>query len=50
MNDQETQELIQLIRNIRDRKITVLLIEHDMNLVMDVCQYLVVLDNGKKNI
>ncbi len=48
MNDQETQELIQLIRNIRDRKITVLLIEHDMNLVMDVCEYIVVLDNGKK--
>ncbi len=48
MNDQETQELIKLIREIRNRKITVLLIEHDMNLVMDVCEYLIVLDNGKK--
>ncbi len=48
MNDQETRELVELIRNIRDRGITVLLIEHDMSLVMDVCEYIVVLDNGKK--
>lgn len=48
MNDQETKELVDLIRKIRDRGITVLLIEHDMNLVMDVCENIVVLDNGEK--
>jgi branched-chain amino acid transport system ATP-binding protein len=48
MNDQETQELIQLIRAIRERGITVLLIEHDMGLVMRVCSSLVVLEHGSK--
>ncbi|MFV0350454.1 MAG: ABC transporter ATP-binding protein, partial [Halodesulfovibrio sp.] len=46
MNDQETQDLIQLIKAIRDRGITVLLIEHDMSLVMKVCEHLVVLEYG----
>jgi branched-chain amino acid transport system ATP-binding protein len=46
MNDQETQELIELIKAIRDRGITVLLIEHDMSLVMKVCEHLVVLEYG----
>lgn len=46
MNDQETAELVELIRNIRDRGITVLLIEHDMNLVMRVCEKLFVLEYG----
>lgn len=48
MNDQETQELIQLIRQIQGRGITVLLIEHDMGLVMRVCSSLVVLEHGAK--
>jgi len=48
MNDQETQELINLIRAIQDRGITVLLIEHDMGLVMRVCSSLVVLEHGAK--
>ncbi|HKK32495.1 MAG TPA: ABC transporter ATP-binding protein [Desulfomicrobiaceae bacterium] len=46
MNDQETQDLIRLIRAVRDRGITVLLIEHDMGLVMKVCEQLLVLENG----
>jgi len=46
MNDQETAALVTLIRAIRQRGITVLLIEHDMNLVMRVCQKLVVLEYG----
>jgi len=46
MNDQETQELIELIKAIRDRGITVLLIEHFMSLVMKVCEHLVVLEYG----
>ena len=48
MNDQETHELINLIRAIQDRGITVLLIEHDMGLVMRVCSSLVVLEHGAK--
>lgn len=46
MNDHETAKLIDLIRAIRDRGITVLLIEHDMGLVMKVCEQLVVLEYG----
>lgn len=48
MNEQETARLVDLIFRIRDRGITVLLIEHDMSLVMKACQYLVVLEYGKK--
>ncbi len=48
MNDQETQELIHLIRAIQERGITVILIEHDMGLVMRVCSSLVVLEHGSK--
>jgi branched-chain amino acid transport system ATP-binding protein len=48
MNPQETLELMDLIRFIKDEyKLTVLLIEHDMNLVMGICQRLVVLDYGR---
>ena len=48
MNPQETLELMDLIRFIKDRyKLTVLLIEHDMNLVMGICERLVVLDYGR---
>ncbi|MDD5474972.1 MAG: ABC transporter ATP-binding protein [Syntrophales bacterium] len=46
MNDHETRSLVRIISQIRDRGITVLLIEHDMNLVMKVCEELVVLDHG----
>jgi len=48
MNPQETLELMDLIRFIKDRyHLTVLLIEHDMNLVMGICERLVVLDYGR---
>ena len=46
MNDQETADLMGLIHAVRARGITVLLIEHDMNLVMRVCTRLVVLEYG----
>ncbi len=46
MNDNETQALVRLITQIRERGITVLLIEHDMNLVMRICEKLVVLEYG----
>lgn len=49
MNHQETQELNKLIRFIKEKfKLTVLLIEHDMKLVMNICDRIVVLNRGKK--
>lgn len=47
MNPRETEELMELIAAIRERDITVLLIEHDMNLVMNISQKIVVLDQGR---
>lgn len=46
MNGQETEELIKLILEIRKRGITILLIEHDMRLVMQICEKLIVLEHG----
>jgi branched-chain amino acid transport system ATP-binding protein len=48
LNESETAELAALVRRIRARDITVLLIEHDMSFVMDVCETLVVLEHGVK--
>jgi branched-chain amino acid transport system ATP-binding protein len=48
LNPRETQELAVLIRTLRDQHaVTVLLIEHDMGLVMDICEEIVVLSYGK---
>lgn len=47
MNPQESEELLKFISNIRDLGITILLIEHDMNVVMNVSDRVYVLDNGK---
>ena len=48
MNPQETKELTELIRKIRkDFSLTIILIEHDMSLVMDICEKLFVFDYGK---
>ena len=47
MNPQETQELMEMIRWIRDEFVlTILLIEHDMGLVMGVCERIYVLEYG----
>lgn len=47
MNPQETSELLDLIRKLRDElELTILLIEHDMRLVMNLCEELLVLDYG----
>lgn len=47
-NPAEKLELMALVRKIRDSGVTVLLIEHDMRLVMGVCDRIVVLEFGRK--
>src|SRR5678816_2924011 len=49
MNPAERIALGKLIRRIRDDGVTVLLIEHDVRLVMNVCDRVMVLDYGEKN-
>jgi branched-chain amino acid transport system ATP-binding protein len=49
MNPQESAELTEFMRKLRDeRGITILLIEHDMQVVMGVSEYITVLDHGQK--
>ncbi len=49
MNPQETEELTEFIRYVRDKfDLTVLLIEHHMNLVMDISDRIYVIDFGKE--
>jgi branched-chain amino acid transport system ATP-binding protein len=48
LNNRETADLSELIRRIREREITVLLVEHDMDLVMEISEYVTVLDQGIK--
>lgn len=48
MNPQETDSLMKTIRRIRDLGITVVLIEHDMKLVMNICDNITVLNYGQK--
>ncbi len=48
MNPQETQDLMDMIRKIRDLfPISILLIEHDMKLVMGICERITVLNFGQ---
>ena len=48
MNPQETEELTQLIYHLRDKyKLTIILIEHDMSLVMNLCENIFVLNYGQ---
>ncbi|GIV02834.1 MAG: ABC transporter ATP-binding protein [Fimbriimonadales bacterium] len=47
LNPQESEDLIALIRRLRDEfGQTILLIEHDMKVVMNICERIVVLDHG----
>jgi branched-chain amino acid transport system ATP-binding protein len=49
MNPNETEEAIKLFRRIRDdRGVTVLLIEHDMRVVMNISEHISVMDYGEK--
>jgi len=48
MNASETQSLKKLIEKIRENNIGVLLIEHDMKLIMDICDRILVLNYGQR--
>ena len=48
LNMYETKELSELIREVRDSGVTILLVEHDMGLVMDISDEIVVLNFGVK--
>jgi branched-chain amino acid transport system ATP-binding protein len=48
LNERETAELMDLIQEIRDSGITILLIEHDMQVVMGISDWVAVMDNGRK--
>jgi branched-chain amino acid transport system ATP-binding protein len=48
LNIVETMQLGDLIKKIREQGITVLLVEHDMSLTMEISDWIVVLDQGKK--
>jgi len=48
MNPHETKELMSFIQEIQDKfKLTIILIEHDMKVVMGICKRILVLDYGK---
>ena len=48
MNAEETMMMVSLIRRIRDQGVTILVVEHDMAAVMNLCERITVLDHGKK--
>jgi len=48
LNEVETEQLRQILLKIRDAGVTIFLVEHDMKLVMAVCELITVLDYGKK--
>jgi branched-chain amino acid transport system ATP-binding protein len=47
LNPRETEDLMGLMGQLRDLGITLLVIEHDMTLVMSLCDHVVVLDHGQ---
>ena len=48
LNPEESDQLTEMIRRVRDQGITILLVEHDMNVVMGICDRVVVLNYGVK--
>lgn len=48
MNDTESAKLVQIIKKLKNNGVSVLIVEHDMKVVMSLCDYIVVLDHGKK--
>ncbi len=48
MNPTETAEMLEFIRTLKARGLTILLIEHKLSLVMQLSDRVVVMDNGQK--
>jgi branched-chain amino acid transport system ATP-binding protein len=48
LNEVETDQLRETLTQIRDRGVTIFLVEHDMKLIMGICDCITVLDYGKK--
>jgi branched-chain amino acid transport system ATP-binding protein len=48
LNEVETEDLRKMLMKIRDLGVTIFLVEHDMKLVMEICEMISVLDYGKK--
>lgn len=48
LNDNETREMVLLIEKIRKKGISVLVVEHDMDLVMEICDSIIVINQGEK--
>jgi branched-chain amino acid transport system ATP-binding protein len=47
MNPEETRQMMELVRRVRERGVTLLLVEHDMQAVMGLCDRITVLNFGK---
>ena len=47
MNEQETADLLVTVQKLRELGITILLIEHDMKFVMNICERIYVLNYGE---
>lgn len=48
VNPNMRQKLIRLIRKLKDRGMSIMLIEHDMNAIMNLCDVIIVLDYGRE--
>jgi len=48
MNQTEIAGMVDLVRSIRDRGVTIVMIEHNMSAVMNLCERIIVLDRGQK--
>lgn len=48
MNPQESEELLRFINELRNKHFTIVMIEHDMNVVMNISDRIYVIDHGKK--
>ena len=48
MNQTEIYSMVGLIRRIRDRGISIIVIEHNVETIMNLCDWVMVLDHGQK--
>lgn len=47
MNPEETRQMVGLARRVRDRGVTIMLVEHDMSAVMELCDFITVMNFGQ---